>query len=260
MTDLPYSVRVTGPGLEMTKAVDQHVALRVLNVVFGGAQPSASGHVSPRDVPDPQAPELTVGEFLSELTIRNNQDRIAGIALYLREYLGEDRVPRDDLLAWFERAGEPAPKNLNRDLSQAVRKKLVAEDHQRPGEFFVTSTGEDRVKGTASPEKAAKQSRPPAKAVGESTAQKEKKGRHKRNASASGKGPTEWIRTLVEDDFFSVPRASAEIVAELARRGAHYKDSDLTRQLQALIQDGELKRSKQPREESGREVWHYQES
>lgn len=257
MEDQPYSVRVSGPGLEMTKSVDQHVALNVLNVVMGGTPSASAGVTQVRGTSGQgNGPKVTVGEFLASLTLKNNQDRIAGIALYLREYQDRDRVTRDELSSWFQRAGEAAPKNLNRDLRSAVKSKLVAEDHERAGEFFVTATGESRVRQASARESTptARQSSP---ATTRSAAGSEQRARAKRNATASSQGPMQWMRTLVGAGYLSGHRSATEIVDELARRGAHYKTSDLTRQLQLLVQEGDLTRTKRASQGTKREVWHY---
>lgn len=256
--DSPYSVKLSGPGLELTKAVDQHVALRVLEVVMGDVNtvPTRPGGLQPgrEDI----RPETTIGEFLAGLTLRNNQDRIAGIALYLRDHLGEIRVPRDDFPIWFQRAGEPAPKNPIRDLNRTVAKKLIAEDHERPGEFFITSTGEKRVNGGAEPEQARKRRRSPSEASNSSIEPNGGgKAQQKRSTTASGQGPTDWLRKLIEADFFSTFRTASETVDELARRGSHLKDSDLTRPLQVFTQNDDLERVKKLPDGKKREVWHY---
>ena len=91
---------------------------------------------------------MAIGEFLADLNIDNNADRIAAIALYLKEQLDQPLISRDELPSWFQRAGETIPKNLVRDLTTAIKQKVVAEDHTSAGHYYITGTGEKKLRST----------------------------------------------------------------------------------------------------------------
>lgn len=93
-------------------------------------------------------PELSFAEFLDEVAPENNFQRIAAIALYRRDYLGEDLVTRDELPRWFQKAGRPAPKNISRDIRWALKRGLVAEDPQQDDHYYVTKKGVDRLRSS----------------------------------------------------------------------------------------------------------------
>lgn len=84
------------------------------------------------------------------------------------------------------------------------------------------------------------------------------KRRGRRDATVAGAGPLERVQELIREGWFATPRSVRDIVSELASRGATYRGQDLTRQMQTLVRERELTRSKAAKGGSGREVWHYQ--
>lgn len=93
-------------------------------------------------------PDLSFAEFLDEVQPGNNFQRIAAIALYRRDYLGEDSVSRDELPKWFQKAGRPAPKNIARDIRWALKRGLVAEDPEQDDLYYVTKKGVDELRSS----------------------------------------------------------------------------------------------------------------
>jgi hypothetical protein len=153
---MAYRVSVAGEGVDMTRDVSEEVALAVLGLLMGVQAPSlrqagthAASRVAAGNSDGGGDPELTLGEFLLQTKANTNPERIAAIAMYLRDYRGEPSVARADLPELFQEAGEVPPKNASRDVSKAVKKRLVAADHSNPGRYRVTKTGERAVKGDA---------------------------------------------------------------------------------------------------------------
>ncbi len=70
-------------------------------------------------------------------------------------------------------------------------------------------------------------------------------------------GPMVWLEEMVDDGFFKQPRTSKEILDELASRGHNLRLSDITDQLQQLVQNRRLRRKKEASEEGARKVWKY---
>lgn len=89
-----------------------------------------------------------------------------------------------------------------------------------------------------------------------STEEVAKATRKRRDATAKGRGPAVHLRDLIAGGWFSSPRTVQGILAELARRGAVYKRTDLTRLMINLVRSRELTRD-QVALEGGRNVWHY---
>lgn len=257
-----FSVRVSGPGVEVTRDVDQTTAFQVLSVLMGISPTKRSmpvRGVTPDSDEVTDTDDMTIGEFLSELNISNNAERIAGIALFQNERQGERLVAKEDLPSLFQRSGEAPPKNLTRDLRVAITRRLVSEDHAKAGHYFVTKSGTDLLRKSGS--QAPATVRPATRKRGRSAQAPDddaKSGKGAvRPATKSGKGPYERVLDLKRNGWLDDPRNLQEIIAELTRRGAVYKRTDLTRQMMMLTDRGELTRVKKSPPEGGREVWHY---
>jgi hypothetical protein len=69
--------------------------------------------------------------------------------------------------------------------------------------------------------------------------------------------PMMRIRALIREGWFVEPRSANDVLAELHRRGAAYRPTDLTRQLQILSRSGELRRAKGRPPGTARDVWIY---
>jgi hypothetical protein len=69
-------------------------------------------------------------------------------------------------------------------------------------------------------------------------------------------GPMARLEELVRDNFFKEPKSMRHILAELESRSYHYKDTDLTKQLQILVRNKSLRRTSMSNEK-GRQVTHW---
>ena len=278
MSEQEYTVTVTGPGLEFSRAADETTALSIITAAMSGHAVGSDDKQKPAEDPQTEV-EMTestervaINEFLVPLNTPGNAERIAGILLFAKEQLGKERVPVSDLLESFQRAGLSPPKNLSRDVGNAVKKGVISEDTKHTNEFFVTQTGIQALRGAGS-STGGKSSRPPSPPPGRSsdaelssTAHESDTGarkkselkpkRRQRSASASGPGPIDRARSLVAEGWFVEPRTVKDLVDELARKGAHYKASDFAWAMQNLVQSDKLSRDKQP-DAKGRSVWHY---
>jgi hypothetical protein len=264
-----YSIKLTGPGLEISRGLDQDMAFKVVAALMGKSVTAASerGWTVPRRADESESnddEEITVGEFIGGLNVTNNAERIAAIALFTAEKQDERLVPKEDLPMWFQRSGEAPPRNLTRDLKTAIARKLVSEDHARAGYYFVTKTGTQvlrRSAGDSAPSSPRQRRRRAGKRVSESAdsddASNTKEKPSRRKASKSGTGPTQLILAMKSVGWFKTARTVQDIIAELSRRGAHHKRTDLTRLMQTLIRRGDLHRAKQKSPEGGRSVWMY---
>ena len=62
--------------------------------------------------------------------------------------------------------------------------------------------------------------------------------------SSTKQGPMDQLKDLVSGDYFSSPRSMKEILDELDSRGRHYQPADLTSQLNTLVRNKNLRRTK----------------
>lgn len=246
MSDKPFKVSVQGPGISIEREVGEGVLPRLLSILLTDALPEAGAFTAAATVRHDQ--NTSIGEFLSDLKISSNPERIAGVALFAREVLGRERILREEIPEWFQRAGQPAPKNLFRDLKNAVAQRLISEDHARAGEYLVTETGVKALRGQPI-QPGARASSPPKRAR---TA-----GAAKKSAAAASDGPTAKIQELVGEDWFAAPRTVSDLLIELAARGTHYKSANVTLQMQTMVKEKKLRRQKKVPEGGKKEVWHY---
>lgn len=262
--DTEFVIVVTGPGVDVKKNVDGPTALHALQLLW-----------SPADVAPSQGPigskpttrrstgaQVAIGEFLSSLHATNNPEKIAGIALYVRDHLGQDRIQRADVLDWFATAGEGAPRNPTRDFQNAINRKLIAEDHAKRGHYYVTGTGVEHLRGGTAPLAADGLADMPTRVTaGTGSAAKKPKSKKssktRARSSDSTDGPMGQLQKLRADNFFQSPKTTAEMLAELETRGVHYADTYLTSPLQQLVRRQELRRQKKVIKGGRRAVWHY---
>src|SRR5262249_48229859 len=75
--------------------------------------------------------------------------------------------------------------------------------------------------------------------------------------TATRKGPKAYLEELFEDDFFKKPRTIAEVKAELANRGHHIALTSLSKPLQTLTQERQLRRQKAATNGKGTRTYAY---
>lgn len=158
LSEATYTVHLKGPGIEVQREVDEGKVLQIMAIVLNSVTSSPeldrgtpTARIAERkssgSSDQAEQPDVSIGEFLAELSISSNLERIAGIALYAKEKLGRSRITKDDALTWFQKAGEPAPKNIHRDFRKAIEQKILAEDHTESGQYYLTATGLNRLRG-----------------------------------------------------------------------------------------------------------------
>lgn len=140
-----FKVEINGPGLNLAREVNEDVALSLITVVLGKHNKSRVIQSLDDADEDKDKVELSIGEYMSRVGASNNRERIAAILQYLSIYHNKNNVHKDVIPDWFQRAREPAPKNLSRDLNTAVSEKLIAEDFDNPDHYYITKTGRQKL-------------------------------------------------------------------------------------------------------------------
>jgi len=84
-------------------------------------------------------------EFWDEAEPKRMPERIVTIGYYLQHFSGQQSFTRDDVKSQFRVAGEAIPGNLPRDWTWSVANGWIAQMHDAPGFFYVTSKGEKAV-------------------------------------------------------------------------------------------------------------------
>jgi hypothetical protein len=146
-----YKLSLMGSGITIDREIDQATALAVLQLVLGGQQSrlvvdsDAASGVERAVARSGQ--RLSLREVLEDSGAKTIPSKIVTIGSFLRDHEGQATFSREDNKARFKTAGEPAPANYPRDFSKALRSGWVAEDHQSPGQFYVTRRGDEAVAG-----------------------------------------------------------------------------------------------------------------
>ena len=160
MAGEPYKITIEGPGISVTREVEEKTAFSILSIALGNKSGSGlteqEASISETNTGDEKSTpssetttnDVSIGEFMADLKIGNNVERIAAVALYLKDVQGSNRMKKDEVTDWFQKAGLVAPKNLPRDIQSAVKKRLIAEDNNDSERYFVTQTGERTLRAT----------------------------------------------------------------------------------------------------------------
>lgn len=149
----PYKVTIEGPGLSLVmgdvpKAICDQITVLILtgNVatpVVPAAPPGPAvtgGRVAPTgsiQIP----PALSLREYLNELEPKRGPDKITAIGMYLQDHDSKETFSSAELETAFERASEPVPGNLPRDVKWTVKTGWIAPKSDAKGRYYVTQTG-----------------------------------------------------------------------------------------------------------------------
>lgn len=146
---------IQGAGLKFERDIPDAVVLRILKLVLtGGGQIDDSPVAEDRADNGTGARREALAEFYRRVAPKKNPQRLTVIAAYLQSRLGRSSFTHDDLRSQFRHVGESAPANLPRDFRDAIAEGWIAEDHDAPGQFYVTQSGLDAVDAAFSAEDA----------------------------------------------------------------------------------------------------------
>jgi len=80
-------------------------------------------------------------EAIMETGAKTNAQKIVVLGSYILERDSTDEFSSGELKSLFLKAGEPAPRNLSRDVRDAVRAGYIAESFDKSDSYIVTNTG-----------------------------------------------------------------------------------------------------------------------
>ncbi|TNC20075.1 hypothetical protein [Amycolatopsis alkalitolerans] len=160
-SDKPTVAKVTveGPGISITRSVNEATMSSIIALLFGVTPASTSGvgggrrhHERPREQPDKeeQLPggwdeDLTLGEFIVETDARTFPQKICAAGYYLIKFQHAESFNREDIKTSLTNAHEDMPGNFARDWSNAASSNLIAAKQGDPGQFYVPRTGRTAV-------------------------------------------------------------------------------------------------------------------
>ena len=122
---------------------------QIIAFLGAGAPPNYApeGDAAPLTTFSLQAGGNTSGsprQAISDAQAKTNSQKIAALAKYLKNR-GQEVFTRAEILEQFRRAGESTPKNIGRDLKDAVSFGYICESDNQRNEFYLTNDGEAGV-------------------------------------------------------------------------------------------------------------------
>jgi hypothetical protein len=155
-----FKVSIKGPGINVEREVPEAQANALLVALLTGKPPAPSG--DPSHPPASKANASTGGApgalttdveadslagYLAAANARTGPEKITCIGAYLKKYEKVESFDRSALEERFPAAGESVPKNLPRDLKEAVRRGWIASKVGEAGTYYVTGSGLKAISG-----------------------------------------------------------------------------------------------------------------
>lgn len=136
-----FTVSLTGAGIDIRREVNASKLALVMNIIMNSE--SSDNNVSQANSVTGSAglERVSLREFLDDSMATTKPDQIVAIGHYMTVYESKDTFTREDIKARFQSARERQPSNFPRDFSTAIVKGMVAEDHAKKGQYYVTKTG-----------------------------------------------------------------------------------------------------------------------
>ncbi len=141
-----YKIKIEGQGVTIDQEIDALQLSKIIPIII------STQFISTLSMPDlPNNSNMnnqatSLRELINEKFPKTNPQKITVVAYYLRDFLNQRTFSLDDIKIQFERAAEPIPQNLYRDLKQTVFSGWISESAEI-GKFFLTTSGESAVQG-----------------------------------------------------------------------------------------------------------------
>ena len=84
-------------------------------------------------------------QAISESLAKTNPQKIVALAKYVCDKQGQEYFSKKEIQLGFQRAGGGMPKNIGRDLRDAIELGYIAPSEDTPDEFFLTEFGEEQI-------------------------------------------------------------------------------------------------------------------
>jgi len=150
-------VTVEGPGISITRPVDEATMSSIIALLFGAAPARGGGaggagagqgarRLGGRTQHSSQGDEdLTLGEFVLDTGAKTFSQKICAAGYYLMNFHGSKFFNRDDVRTALADAHEDMPRNFARDWASAASSHLIASRPGEAGQFIIPRTGRTAV-------------------------------------------------------------------------------------------------------------------
>lgn len=149
-----YKLTLEGDGISVSKSVSEDQARRILNILMGplstlspsierdqGYKIRESYREDVRNATTVSTQALSLREYLDEVGVKRNPDKILAMAAYMMDASGVEDFSPDEVKDCFPKAAEKVPANYGRDFRWVISSGWAAENHQNQGRFYITKTG-----------------------------------------------------------------------------------------------------------------------
>lgn len=140
-----FTVSLAGAGIDIKREVSATKLALVLSVVMGNDPPEGAARRELNAGGLVGLAKVSLREFLDDAKVATKPDQIVAIGHYMAVHEGKDTFSRDDIKARFQSARERQPSNFPRDFGTAISRGMIAEDHAKAGQHYVTKTGAQAV-------------------------------------------------------------------------------------------------------------------
>jgi hypothetical protein len=152
------TLSIKGAGLTFDQQIPQGMVLKIMHLVLtGDAADSSRGGAGAEGARGADSyggdgrPE-SLAEMYRRAGPKKYPEKLVTIAMFIHKVLDRASFTPDDLRAQFRAVNEPPPANMPRDFRLAVGEGWIAEEHDQPGQFYITKTGMDVVEAGFSAE------------------------------------------------------------------------------------------------------------
>lgn len=163
-----YKITIEGAGLTLEREVSKEIGEQVVVLLLTGkaavtpttqapatVAPQAATSNSGAPVVDPVAvvtphqaaanPDTSIREFLDSCEAKRVPDKITAIGKYLKRHNEQMDFDKADMIANFENAAEPVPKNIARDIKWTLKAGWIALKNGSKNRYYVTNSGKTAV-------------------------------------------------------------------------------------------------------------------
>lgn len=140
-----FTVSLTGAGIDIRREVSASKLALVMSIIMGNDPPQGATFRESNINGSAGPTRVSLREFLDDAKATTKPDQIVAIGHYIAVHDGKDTFSRDDIKARFQSARERLPSNFPRDFNTAIGKGMIAEDHAKSGQYYVTKTGAQAV-------------------------------------------------------------------------------------------------------------------
>jgi len=140
VSETRFQIKLTGPGLNFETDITPEKASHIVQICLGGS--SLPSHILDKQVRTEAGKDnLSVVEHFNQYNPRRNPDKILCFASYIIDILGRESFEPEEIKPYFQKCGEPTPKNFSRDFRWAISNGWLDECLDNPGHFYITSSG-----------------------------------------------------------------------------------------------------------------------